>query len=127
MASPENNRVAYSPAEFAELFGKEQTWGYRQIYAGKVKTITEHGRILIPAAEVDGILAKAGVYDGLKTPTKTKAEVKRLVSKIPNAWSKFIAARRKQELHSAKAPAPRIGNSDKSLRKAAMDRLTKKR
>ncbi len=117
------DRVAYSPAEFAALFGKEQTWGYRQIYAGKVKTITEHGRILIPAAEVDGILAKAGVYDGLKKPTKTKAEVKRLVSKIPNVWSKFIAARRKQELPSAKAPAP----SEKNLRKAAMDRLTKKR
>jgi hypothetical protein len=127
MAKPENNRVAYSPAEFAALFGKEQTWGYRQIYAGKVKTIAEHGRILIPAAEVDSILAKAGVYDGLKQPTKTKAEVKRLVSKIPNAWSKFIAARRKQETPSGKASVPRIGNSDKSLRKAAMDRLTKKR
>lgn len=36
---------AYSPSEFAELFGKSQTWGYRQIYAGKVNAITEHGRV----------------------------------------------------------------------------------
>ncbi len=55
-------RVAFSPAEFAALFGKSQTWGYRQIYAGKVTTITRHGRILIPAADVERILAEAGIY-----------------------------------------------------------------
>ena len=56
-----SKRVAYSPAEFAALFGKSQTWGYRQIYAGKVKTITQHGRILIPAAVVERILGEAGI------------------------------------------------------------------
>jgi hypothetical protein len=59
-------RVAYSPGEFAIMFGKSQTWGYRQVYAGKVKTITEHGRMLIPAAEVERILAEAGIYNGVK-------------------------------------------------------------
>ena len=59
-------RVAFSPREFAALFGKELTWGYRQLYAGKVKSITEHGRILIPAKEVERILGTAGVYNGLK-------------------------------------------------------------
>lgn len=59
-------RLAFSPGEFAELFGKSQTWGYRQIYAGNVKTITEYGRILIPASEAEKILAKAGVYNGIK-------------------------------------------------------------
>lgn len=130
MAKPENNRVAYSPAEFAGLFGKEQTWGYRQIYAGKVSTITEHGRILIPAAEVDRILEKAGVYDGMKKPkaAKTKAEVKRLVSKIPDAWSKFVAARRNKAIpvDGTKDPRAKVGNPDPSLRKAALARLTKK-
>jgi hypothetical protein len=57
-------RVAFSPSEFAALFGKSQTWGYRQIYAGKVTTITKHGRMLIPAADVDRILAEAGIYNG---------------------------------------------------------------
>jgi hypothetical protein len=29
-----DNRIAYSPGEFAALFGKHQTWGYRQLYKG---------------------------------------------------------------------------------------------
>ena len=56
MKTGDQQRVTFSPGEFAALFGKSQTWGYRQIYAGKVKTITEYGRILIPASEVDRIL-----------------------------------------------------------------------
>jgi len=27
------NRVAYSPTEYAALFGRQQTWGYRQLYS----------------------------------------------------------------------------------------------
>lgn len=65
-------RVAFSPAEFAKLFGKSQIWGYRQIYAGKVKAITEYGRIQIPAAEVEAILKTAGVYDGIKQKTANR-------------------------------------------------------
>ena len=82
------NRVAFSPGEFATLFGKEQTWGYRQIYAGKVKTITEHGRILIPAAEVERIVGKAGIYNGEK-----KRVSKKEVSKA-ELWKQLIARQR---------------------------------
>ncbi len=66
------------------MFGKQQTWGYRQIYAGKVTTITEHGRILIPAAEVDRIVAAAGIYNG---------EKKKAVKKISKAelWKKSLS------------------------------------
>ena len=32
-------RVAYSIPDFAALFGREQTWGYRMVYEGKVKVI----------------------------------------------------------------------------------------
>jgi len=72
-------RVTFSPGEFAELFGKSQTWGYRQIYAGKVKAITEYGRILIPAAEVERILGSASRYEGMKKkPARTKAEIQAL-------------------------------------------------
>lgn len=52
-------RAAYTPKEFAALFGKSQTWGYRQIYSGKVTSTTEHGRTLIPAHEVDKVLQTA--------------------------------------------------------------------
>ena len=59
-------RVAYTPKEFADLFGRSQTWGYRKIYDGTVKVITEHGRKLIPASEVDKILDSAKAK---KTPS----------------------------------------------------------
>ena len=89
-------RVAFSPGEFAELFGKSQTWGYRQIYAGKVKAITEHGRILIPAAEVDAILKKAGIYDGAKPKAiRTKSEIQSLGLQLASAWHSFLNARRR--------------------------------
>lgn len=62
------SRVAYTPKEFAALFGKSQTWGYRQIQAGKVNAIKDYGRILIPADEVERVLASAGRYLGMTKP-----------------------------------------------------------
>jgi hypothetical protein len=59
-----DNRIAYSPGEFAALFGKHQTWGYRQLYRGTVKAITQCGRIMIPRAEVDRLLCSAKPYNG---------------------------------------------------------------
>jgi hypothetical protein len=118
-------RVTFSPGEFAALFGKSQTWGYRQIYAGKVKTITEYGRILIPAAEVERILATAGIYAGLKSkPPKTKAGIQKLAPNLKNAWTDFLKKRRSD------APAKtmearikmRVGSAS---RKEVMDRLTR--
>jgi hypothetical protein len=63
---PLSERVGYSPAEFAALFGRSPTWGYRQIYAGRVKPIADCGRIIIPRAEVDSVLARRREYN----PTK---------------------------------------------------------
>ena len=103
MEAQKFDRVAFSPGEFAALFGKSQTWGYRQIYAGKVKTITEYGRILIPAAEVERILGKAGTYDGLKA----KVKVPKRGSKI-EAWRRFLADRRKPKA-SAENALPKTG------------------
>ena len=80
MAEPTINRVAYSPGEFAKLFGKSITWGYRQIYAGKINAITEHGRILIPAKEVERILESAGIYNRREKPKATEASQKKVVS-----------------------------------------------
>ena len=81
------DRVTFSPGEFAALFGKSQTWGYRQLYAGKVKSITEYGRILIPASEVERILAEAGIYNG---------EKKRVAKEVSKAelWKRFVSARK---------------------------------
>lgn len=59
-----DKRMAYSPGEFAALFGKHQTWGYRQLYRGTIKAITQCGRIMIPCTEVERLLNSAKTYDG---------------------------------------------------------------
>jgi len=126
-------RVTFSPGEFAALFGKSQTWGYRQIYAGKVKTITEFGRILIPAAEVEKILATAERYEGKKPKApKTKAEFQKLGPELQNGWRSFVQKRRAAKAspvepagEKARVVAKRQGNAD--LRRAALDRLGRKR
>jgi predicted DNA-binding transcriptional regulator AlpA len=46
-------RAAYSLKEFADKFGKERSWAYRQIKAGKLKPITGFGSMMIPASEID--------------------------------------------------------------------------
>ena len=92
--SPPAKRVAYSPGEFAELFGKSQTWGYRQIYAGKVNAITEHGRILIPAKEVERVLESAGIYNGREKPKQAKARLEKLTPEQQNIWQRFVQLRR---------------------------------
>jgi hypothetical protein len=56
-------RAAYSSAEFAGAFGRHPTWAYRLLYNGKLTAITELGRILIPASELDRIMAFAKPYD----------------------------------------------------------------
>jgi hypothetical protein len=122
------DRVAFSPGEFAALFGKSQTWGYRQIYAGKVKTITEYGRILIPAAEVERILGKAGTYDGLKPKVKAKAPKK---NKKVDTWRQFLDEQRKgKRLPTPKAPVAPASTLRSAVEgnppKAALARLTRR-
>jgi len=68
---PLSERLGYSPAEFGGLFGRSATWGYRQIYAGRVKPISDCGRILVPRSEVDSFLARRGEYNP-KPRTKTQ-------------------------------------------------------
>jgi len=62
-AIPLSERIGYSLAEFAALFGRSPTWGYRQIYAGRVKPVADCGRIIIPRTEVDSVLARRRGYD----------------------------------------------------------------
>ena len=58
------DKVTYTPAEFAAVFGKERTWAYRQLYAGKVQAMTDLGRTQIPKSEVERLLKEAGRYLG---------------------------------------------------------------
>ncbi len=58
-------RVAFTPAEFAAGFGRSETWGYRQLYSGRVKAVQISGRLLIPKSEIDRLLAEAAIYNGM--------------------------------------------------------------
>ena len=49
-------RLAYTIAEFAALFGKDRSWGYRQVCKKRVVPIDGFGVSLIPDAEVQRIL-----------------------------------------------------------------------
>jgi hypothetical protein len=60
---PFSERLGYSPAEFGSLFGRSASWGYRQIYAGRVKPISDCGRILVPRSEVERFLGRAETYN----------------------------------------------------------------
>ena len=56
-------RAAYTPSEFAALFGREKTWTYRQLYSGRLKSIKGHGGQLIPTSEAERILSEAEFID----------------------------------------------------------------
>lgn len=123
-------RVTFSPREFAALFGKSQTWGYRQIYAGRVKAITEYGRILIPAAEVERILATAAGYDG-RPPiaAKTKHGLAKKGPQLKRVWQVYLESRRSGDSQApdgpAKVKASAGWHSDVTSRKSALGRLAK--
>jgi hypothetical protein len=58
-----NQRFGFSPKEFGQANGKSATWAYRQIYAGRIRPISDCGRLIIPRAEVDRFFARAGEYN----------------------------------------------------------------
>ena len=73
-------KLTYTPTEFAALFGKERTWTYRQLYAGKVKAITKLGQVQIPHSEVEKLLGGVERYRGA-APHAGRATKKRAAKK----------------------------------------------
>ena len=55
-------RLICTPKELAAIFGREKTWTYRMLYAGKISAVTEYGRTMIPRSEADKIVTGAGRY-----------------------------------------------------------------
>lgn len=115
--------MAYSPGEFAELFGKSQTWGYRQIYAGKVIAITQHGRILIPAKEVERILEGAGIYNGKENPKQAKTRVESLSPAQKSVWQRFVESRRDGPASQA-LEANEETTQGKNARRSVLERVS---
>ena len=63
MQTQTTQRLAFTCSEFAAAFGRHPSWAYRQLYAGKIHAISELGRTLIPATELDRLLAAAKPYN----------------------------------------------------------------
>lgn len=59
---PLSERAALTPAEFAAYFGHEQTWAYRQVYAGRVKIISDMGKMMIPRSELERVQGLSKTY-----------------------------------------------------------------
>ncbi len=58
MATAKSNiteRAAYSLSEAAKQFGKDRSWIYRMVKAGKIRVVTGFGAMLIPASEIQRI------------------------------------------------------------------------
>jgi hypothetical protein len=58
-----SERLALSPREFASALGKSATFAYRQIYAGRIRPISDCGRMMIPRSEIERFLARAAEYN----------------------------------------------------------------
>jgi hypothetical protein len=83
-----SSRAAYSPAEFAASCGRHPTWTYRLLYRNKLKAVTELGRILIPASELERVL-------GLAAPYNPKAKARRKLKEANEISPEKEKARRK--------------------------------
>jgi len=126
----ENNpdKVALTPGEFAALFGKSQTWGYRQLYNGKVKAITGYGRTLIPISEVEKVLGEAGRYLGAATPIEAATEALRAdkpASKSRNPWKNAVSRRREGKSRTCSKNTAQGAKLRKSLRSAALRKMNR--
>ena len=58
-----SERLALSPREFAAALGKSATFAYRQIYAGRIRPISDCGRMMISRSEVERFLSRAAEYN----------------------------------------------------------------
>jgi hypothetical protein len=72
IASAITGRAALSPREFAAACGRHPSWAYRLLYSGKICAITELGRLLIPASELERVLSLAQPYDPKPKPEPQK-------------------------------------------------------
>ena len=63
-------QLAYTPAEFAALFGRSQVWGYRQIYGGELAAKEIGGRAMITRDEILRFMRNLRDFKG--RPTKVK-------------------------------------------------------
>jgi hypothetical protein len=67
--------LGYSIAEFSRLFQHSPSWGYRQVYAGRVAVIDGLGDLRVPASEVQRLLNSARRFDPQPTNNRETAPI----------------------------------------------------
>lgn len=89
-----SDKRVYTPAEFAALFGRTKTWTYRLHYAGKIKCITDYGKLMVPASEAARIEADAGSHRSrkelAKEPSVETIESAKKPTKGSERWSAWV-------------------------------------
>jgi hypothetical protein len=58
-----SGRLAFSPREAGAAIGKSATYIYRQFYAGRLKPISDCGRLMISRDELQRFLSRGCEYD----------------------------------------------------------------
>jgi hypothetical protein len=58
-----NGRLALSPREAGAAIGKSATYIYRQFYAGRLKPISDCGRLMISRDELQRFLSRGCEYN----------------------------------------------------------------
>lgn len=112
------DKATYTPAEFAALFGKERTWGYRQLYAGKVKAITKLGQTQIPHSELEKLLNGAERYRGAPSHTKRVAKKKaKKTTPDSKGAKKWTAALKQRKKHGSQ---PEVNARSAGARKPSL-------
>ncbi|WP_139373326.1 helix-turn-helix domain-containing protein [Prosthecobacter debontii] len=135
-------KLTYTPTEFAALFGKERTWTYRQLYAGKVKAITKLGQVQIPHSEVEKLLNGVERYRGAAShvgrAAKKRAAKKSPSSKGAKKWTSALKERKKsgspqsknvrsRGAHTPSSSIPVRPDDPTSKRRAVYQRMTRKK
>ena len=57
-------RLGFSVEEFSASFGHHHSWGYRQLYSGRVRKLDIDGRIIIPRSEIERLLSQTTLHGG---------------------------------------------------------------
>jgi hypothetical protein len=69
-------RIAFSVKEAAAAFGKKPLWLYRKVYKGEVRVLSPNGQLMIPARELEKLVAKTRVYQPRKRGGRPKNQTK---------------------------------------------------
>ena len=56
------DKLAFTPAEVAGMFGRHYTWTYRQLYRGNMHALEGSERLLIPRSEIERFLSKTVAF-----------------------------------------------------------------